>query len=110
MQYAFAVVMINVGISAAMYFGLAGVEKFLLPQVIHSLPFGSWASTASWSSWSPSVAAPVGYTAYKISPKLGGASLAGIVGMWGGFMITDFQQPPFMPILQQLVHAIANPA
>lgn len=103
MERLFSVVAVNTVISAILYFGLASIEKFVLPQYISGLNFGNWSSQASWGSWSPSVAIPVAVTAWRMSPKLAGASLAGIVSMWGGFMITDFQQPPFMSILQSLL-------
>jgi hypothetical protein len=109
MQQAFAVMIINTAISALLYFGLAGAEKFLLPQLISSLPVGSWSAPASWSSWTPSVAIPVGVTAWRMSPKLGGLALGGIVSMWGGFMITDLQQPPFINELLSAFEMLAKP-
>ncbi|MFM8343196.1 MAG: hypothetical protein ACKOB5_01575, partial [Betaproteobacteria bacterium] len=57
-------------------------------------------------SWSPSVVIPVAVTAWRISPKLAVASLGGIVSMWGGFMITDFQQPPFMGMIQSALQGL----
>ena len=99
-------VIVNTVISAFLYFGLASIEKFVLPQYISGLDFGSWASQASWGSWTPSVAIPVGVTAWRISPKLAMASLGGIVSMWGGFMITDFQQPPFMSLLKTALQGV----
>ncbi len=106
MDRLFSVVAVNTVISAFLYFGLASLEKFVLPKYISGLDFGTWASQASWGSWTPSVAIPVAVTAWRISPKLAIASLVGIVGMWGGFMITDFQQPPFMSMIKSALQSL----
>jgi hypothetical protein len=106
MDRLFSVVAVNTVISAIIYFGIASLEKFVLPQYISSLSFGNWASQASWSSWTPSVVIPVLVTAWRISPKLAVASLGGIVSMWGGFMITDFQQPPFMSMIKSALQGL----
>lgn len=103
MQRLISVIMMNVMSSAGLYFGFAGVEKFLLPKVLSGFPVGSWSAPASWSTWTPSVMIPVAVTAYRMSPKLAGLGLIGIVGMWGGFMITDFQQPPFIGMLRGIL-------
>lgn len=98
------IMLMNVVASGGLYFGFAGIEKHILPQLFSFFPAGSWSAPASWGTWTPSVLIPFAVTAYSLNPKMAIAGLVGIVGMWGGFMVTDFQQPPFIDILRQFIN------